>query len=357
MIGFPTRLLRKVQLVTEGPDRLPVYTLTFAIPDMSSHSSTIATQTTTTPMRIPFKPYHELRLDLGDVVKMVIPNYKPKSYSVSALRSTEFDVTYKLYPNGRASGYLHQLVVMGSVEASLQQQQEKEEEEEEEEHPMMIRTFVKQHSSRRHNDGGTHIGIIVYGVGITEGLPVVRAELERNSNSSAHDQHSTSTSSNGVLVGGGDKIHHGSNALIPTGPPVQQVVLVWCVRTMADTFWHSEIQALLQTYPERFHIVYIVSRELGPSSSVSTSNDATDDVDRYGTTTSKNIRVLYGQRISAPLIQEIFESFTPHKDTVRFLSVGTKEMMAMTDDLLRSIEYPMPQHSLLPKVEPPPPGK
>ena len=111
MIGFPTRLLRKVQLVTEGPDRLPVYALTFAIPDISSHSTT-----TTTNNNIPmmmFKSYHELRLDLGDVVKMVIPNYKPKSYSVSALRLTEFDVTYKLYPNGRASGYLHQLVVDG----------------------------------------------------------------------------------------------------------------------------------------------------------------------------------------------------------------------------------------------------
>jgi NAD(P)H-flavin reductase len=293
IVGFPTPLLRKVQLVTEGLDRLPVYTLTFAIPDISSNAAT-ATESTT-PMMV--KSYHDLRLDLGDVVKMIIPNYKPKSYSVSALRSTEFDVTYKLYPNGRASGYLHQLKVGGETP---------------------IHTFVKKNSSRRHNDGGTHIGIIVYGVGITEGLPVARAELERGH------------------CDGDD----GDESAIK----VQHVILIWCVRTMADAFWQNELQQLTQLHPQRFQIVYVVSREQKPSSSLSVPAQGSDQG------ISKNIQILYGQRINAQLLQELFEPFKPYRETVRFLSVGTKEMMAMTDDMLCSIQYPMPHHSLLPKI-------
>lgn len=294
IMGFPTPLLRKVQLVTEGLDRLPVYTLTFAIPDISSHTTTPAS---TTPILV--KSYHDLRLDLGDVVKMIIPNYKPKSYSVSALRPTEFDVTYKLYPNGRASGYLHQLVVGGETQ---------------------IHTFVKKNSSRRRNDGGTHIGIIAYGVGITEGLPVARAELERD-----------------TCGGGGD---NGDELVVK----VQQVILIWCVRTMADTFWHNDILELIQLYPQRFQIVYVVSREHKPSSSISKPVPENDHC------ISINTRIIYGKRIDRQLLLELFESFEPHRETVRFLSVGTKEMMAITDDMLGTIQYPMPHHSLLPKI-------
>ena len=258
------------------------------------------------------KSYHDLRLDLGDVVKMVIPNYKPKSYSVSALRATEFDVTYKLYPNGRASGFLHQLVPQPPQQPQPQQ------------HATtttttttphtMIHSFVKKHSSRRRNPGGTHIAIIAYGVGITEGLPVARAEL--------------------LLF------------------PAERVILIWCVRRMADTFWSEEIQELRQLYPQQFQMVYIISREQPPPPlSLSLSSSLLPPIvegDRPDTLT--NLRIFYGQRISVPLLQDILESFVPHKETVRFLSVGTKEMMAMTDDMLVSMKYSLPYHSLLPKV-------
>ena len=61
--------------------------------------------------------HSKVRLDMGDVVKMVIPNYKPKSYSISALRRDEFDVTLKVYPDGRASGFLDRLTVGDQVQS------------------------------------------------------------------------------------------------------------------------------------------------------------------------------------------------------------------------------------------------
>jgi NAD(P)H-flavin reductase len=259
LLGVPTRLLRKQQLVTAGPDRLPVYTLTFQLPnDVASNEHT--------------RPHRDIRLDLGDVVKMVIPNYKPKSYSVSALRDDEFDVTFKVYPNGRASGYLDRLVVGEDV----------------------LRSFVKKQSARERNPSGTHVGIIAYGVGITEGLPVAAAELQR------------------------------------TGE-VQQVILLWAARTRQDLFWHEAIAALQQQHPQRFRMVHIFSRE--PVST--TSGDTTNDV-------------LCG-RIDESVLRTVFQSSFPSIETARFLSVGTKDMMRMTDDLLTQAGFPMPQCALLPK--------
>jgi len=98
--GVPTKLLKKTTLIPATTDHLPVYTLTFEIPNNATFTGRA-------------KPHAEVRMDLGDVVKMVIPNYKPKSYSMSALRlaENEFDITLKVYPNGRASGFLDRLQI------------------------------------------------------------------------------------------------------------------------------------------------------------------------------------------------------------------------------------------------------
>ena len=92
----PAKLLRKVCQVeavrgddAQWWDRLPVYTLTFADPGE----------------RMP------CRIECGDVVKIVVPNYKPKSYSMSRQGDGEFDITYKYYPGGKCSGYLESLNV------------------------------------------------------------------------------------------------------------------------------------------------------------------------------------------------------------------------------------------------------
>ncbi len=252
--GVPTTLIRKVPVVTEVADlRLPVYTLTFAMPPQDE------------TVLIPPAIHHSLlRLDMGDVVKMVIPGYKPKSYSVSALRSDEWDVTFKVYPNGRASGFLDRLNIGDS-----------------------IMSFGK-HAARRHNPG-SYVGIIVFGVGITEGLPVARAELEKGKEDDT-----------------------------------AKVVLLWASRTMEDTFWTEELQELKELYKDKFELVYLLSRQ----------PEAKD--------------CLHG-RVSPEILKQVFQP--PNPNEARFLSVGTKEMMRCMDEMLTQIGYPMPQHSLLPKIK------
>ena len=112
--GAPTKLIRKTTIVKpscpiHSPEyrtasRLAVHTLTFEIPQGHSFSGMA-------------RSHKDIRLDYGDVVKMVIPGYKPKSYSLSAVRpeKNEMDITIKVYPNGRASGYLDRLRVGDTI--------------------------------------------------------------------------------------------------------------------------------------------------------------------------------------------------------------------------------------------------
>jgi hypothetical protein len=83
---------------------------------------------------------------------------------------------------------------------------------------------------------------------------------------------------------------------------------------------------LKMLHPKRFQIIYILSREQNQLST-----------DGY----------LYG-RIDETVLSNVFQSFTS-KDGARFLPIGTKEMMRMTDEMLTNLGFPMPQHSLLPK--------
>ena len=243
--GVPTKLIKKTALIAAAPDHLPVYTLTFAIPKDAMFTGRA-------------KPHSEVRIDLGDVVKMVIPNYKPKSYSMSALRETEFDVTLKVYPNGRASGFLDRLKIGEN-----------------------INTFGV--SANRRRNPGAFVGIIAYGVGMTEGLPIAKAELEK-----------------------GD---------------AKRVMLLWASRTSSDTFWNDDIAALTEKYPDTFEIVHILSRE-------------------------KREGCLHG-RINPSVLQQVFQP--TDRENARFLSVGTKEMMRMTDRYFAENNFHMPEHHLIPK--------
>lgn len=246
--GVPTKLIQKKEMVSEGRDRLPVYTLTFEIP-----SGTFSEKAC---------KHSEIRIDMGDVVKMVIPGYKPKSYSVSDLRETEFDVTLKVYPKGRASGYLDRLRIGDT-----------------------INSFGK-HVSRKRNPG-KYVGLIAYGVGITEALPLAKAELGKGN--------------------------------------AEQLILLWATRTKDDWFWYDRIAELSSYFPDKFRMVHILSRE-------------------------NEEGALHG-RIDADVIQKVFDFPVQEKEMVRFLSIGTKGMMASTDKLLTSVGYSMPLHSLLPKTK------
>ena len=79
------------------------------------------------------------RFAVGDVVKVVVPGVKPKSYSMSRQGESEFDITYKFYPGGACSGYLHSLSVGDEIQC-----------------------FGKGAKTR---NAGTHVGIVAFGVG------------------------------------------------------------------------------------------------------------------------------------------------------------------------------------------------
>jgi ferredoxin-NADP reductase len=237
--GVPTKLIRKTTLVEESPDHLPVHTLTFEIPTGFTFTGKA-------------QSHSQVKIDMGDVVKMVIPNYKPKSYSMSALRETEFDVTVKVYPNGRASGFLDRLNIGDCI------------------HSFGMR-------AEKIRNPGDFVGVIAFGVGITEGLPVSRAELEK-----------------------GD---------------AKEVVLLWASRTSADTFWNEEIEDLLQTYRDRFRVVRILSRE------------KKDDC-LFGRINPEVLRKVFGENLNS-----CNSALEPNK-RARFLPVGTKEMMNQTNQML-----------------------
>jgi len=246
--GAPAILLRKVTLVEESADHLPVHTCTFSIPEGMQDSLGVS-------------------IEKGDVVKVAVPEYKPKSYSMSAARDGEFDITFKVYPNGRASGFLDSTPIGGQI-------------------------IVFGLSKSKTRQPGRFVGFIAFGVGITEALPIAASELAK-----------------------GD---------------AAQVLLLWASRTMGDTFWLEQMAELKATYGVRFEPVEILSRE-----------------QREGT--------LHG-RITPAVLQQVFDGHwgtapgEPNagcRGDVRFLTVGTKEMMCIADGMLAQIGYPMPRHGLL----------
>mmetsp|Transcript_24846 Transcript_24846/g.23870 ORF Transcript_24846/g.23870 Transcript_24846/m.23870 type:complete len:287 (-) Transcript_24846:132-992(-) len=203
--GVPTKLIRKVTLVqptcpvnssdyNTTTSRLTVHTLTFEIPQGHEFSGRAIS-------------HNDIRLDYGDVIKVVVPNYKPKSYSLSDLRpeTNEMDITVKIYPNGRASGFLDRINVGGTMNS-----------------------FGMK--SGRTRNAGKFFGGIAYGVGITEILPLAEAELKK-----------------------GD---------------AEKVVILWASRTSADTFWLDRIARIKNEYGNKFEIIYMYSREDSPDPSI-----------------------------------------------------------------------------------------
>jgi NAD(P)H-flavin reductase len=73
---------------------------------------------------------------------------------LSAIREDEINITLKVYPNGLAYGHLDRLQIGDDAHSS------------------------GMRAGRTHNPGD-YVGIVAYGVGITKGLTVARAELEK----------------------------------------------------------------------------------------------------------------------------------------------------------------------------------
>jgi hypothetical protein len=49
------------------------------------------------------------------------------------------------------------------------------------------------------------------------------------------------------------------------------------------------------------------------------------------------------------LVKQVFQP--TNAEEARFLSVGTKEMMKIADDMLTDIGFPIPEQHLLPKIK------
>mmetsp|Transcript_12842 Transcript_12842/g.14067 ORF Transcript_12842/g.14067 Transcript_12842/m.14067 type:complete len:173 (-) Transcript_12842:271-789(-) len=138
---------------------------------------------------------------------------------------------------------------------------------------------------RNKHDNKVHTwGLSPMCVGMTDGLPIAKAELEK-----------------------GD---------------AQRMVLLWASRTWDDTFWKEDIAALTTHYPNTFTMVHILSRE-------------------------EHDGCLYG-RVNPEVLQQVFQP--TESEEARFLSVGTKEMMRMTDGYFATNHYDMPKHHLIPKM-------
>ena len=243
----PARLLRKVTQVeavrgddAQWWDRLPVYTLTFADPGE----------------RMP------CRIECGDVVKVVVPNYKPKSYSMSRQGDGEFDITYKYYPGGKCSGYLESLGIGDEIQC-----------------------FAK--GGKRRNGGGTHIGMVAFGVGITEVLPVAAAQL--------------------------------------THADVRKVKLIWATKTFGDCFWLDELERLKAD--GRFEVVHVLSRE-------------DKDGCRRGRVTPELLK--------EELDEAWGVGSAVDRANVRLISIGTKAMMRDFNDMVYAdLDYKYAANRLL----------
>jgi len=237
--------LRKETLV-DHVGHLPVRTFTFVAPPAPPSWD---------PMQV--------NLSEGEVVKVETDVKKPTSYSISAKReeSREFDLTVKIYPAGRVSGLLDELEPGESVN-------------------------IWKKPSWKVKQSCSHLGIVAFGVGITEAVPVAEAHLEI---------------------------------------PDTQVTLLWASRSMADTFWEDRLSAVKAAHGQRFKLVHALSRER-----------------MHG--------AMHG-RVSSSMMQEVFLDHWGLKEddehNVRFLTVGTKEMMREAEEMLADLGFPFPAHALI----------
>lgn len=213
---------------------------------------------------------YRVRMDMGDVIKVCVPSYKPKSYSMSAEREGEFDITLKIYPNGRASGYLDSIQIGEDI-------------------------LVFRKGNKEYNPG-KDVCIIAYGVGITESWPTAVAELEKYETT--------------------------------------RVILFWALRTSDEIFWTNEMKLIQEKYPDRFDLIRVFSRE--------TVEGALE-----GRITGNMITEVLREKWWSSNEDEANECETDKFEKVRFLSVGTKEMMRQTDDVIASLGYAIPFNKLL----------
>lgn len=264
----------------------------------------------------------------GDVVKVVVPGHKAKSYSMSHMSVSEetFSITYKMYPGGICSGYLDSLDVGDSMlafrgGANIRQ--------------VPIPDGTPATATVRGQE--MCVGLIAFGVGITECLPVARAELEWNMDAAAQ--------------GKGGRAH-------------KKVTLVWATKHKEDVFWMKEIDAMKQQFGDRFQMVHVISqgekgefKPPGPDGWKNHNQVLHDELQagRTAIMVPGSMDMPFRGRLDTHLLKLIFVENKRYgfvgvdKKLVRFLPIGTKEMMRGADAMLGKIGFDMPTHALLRK--------
>jgi len=252
--------LVKVKTLVEGiPDKVcSVKTFTFQLPDPA----------------IVLANY--IDLSLGDVIKMHCmgklshggghKNYSPTDVSTPG----HIDLTVKIYPDGENSQIFDTLDIGDTVGMSG---------------PWPPKRIRKQRLS------GEFVNIVSFGVGITEGMEIVKGELKK--------EHA------------------------------KLVTLLYATRYREDAFYKKELSRIEAEHRDRFRLVYVYSRE--PENSLI-------EGERIG-------------RVDVGLLRDVFDlpkspESSKHREQ-RFVIVGSGKMIRDTWTNLNTFEYNRDDHSLL----------
>jgi hypothetical protein len=125
------------------------------------------------------------------------------------------------------------------------------------------------------------------------------------------------------------------------------------MRTSYESFWSDRIMYLQERYSEKFRMTYVYTREVVEGH---LSGRLTAEI-LYGLTiaqwqqisnTTKACEVdedVEGKQCTSPSeTQAEGEGFD--KNAVRFLTVGTKQLMREAEKMIGEMGYPMPDHGL-----------
>ena len=272
---------KKIEIDDNNSTRYKTITLTFAYPKGK---------------------YLPVEVEKGDELKLKGPGIKPTDYSPSSIRDGEFDITVKVYHDhiGGTSSYLDSVKLNENV--------------------WMTGPFPPFKSMKKVNYG-SQLGIIAYGVGITEALPVILYEMNHNNNTTFKKK---------------------------------EIVFIYCNRCTDDIVFFKKINNLSllnKNENVKLRIVHVLSRE---------KNDMqnTQGNIEEGIIEGNNVTYLYNQRLNTSTLSTCFkywvdlneeelESETINtKSTPHFLVIGTKQMIGDTWNMIKNIGVDVNRTSL-----------
>jgi len=181
------KLISKETLTPEEGKGLPIRKFTFALPEQQSLASL------------------GFDMGLGDFVKVSVNGRGGgKAYSPTSdpYKKGSFDLMVKIYPNGKVSGYLDQTKIGETVYLSGPG-------------PVPWIGFKRRQAK--------HVGLIAFGIGITELKAIAISEL--------------------------------------LDPHVKSVRLLWALSYWSDNFMEKELEEMVKQSNGRFSVVYTLSRD------------------------------------------------------------------------------------------------